>query len=124
MLAAPAALRAKVENARKQVTTGKAETIRHSPRDGLPAASYSPRGAGLVSPRRLLVIPASLISASGDQDHTTWPSALGSLVWQPQRVHRIPLSTLLTMRSAPLIERGVAREKHRLPKNGSDIFLR
>jgi hypothetical protein len=28
------------------------------------------------------------------------------------------------MRSAPLIERGMAREKHEFPKNGSDLFLR
>src|SRR5262245_22674142 len=61
---------------------------------------------------------------AGRQDHTTWPSALGSLVWRPQHVHRIPPSTLLTMRSAPLIERGMRGEKHEFPKNGSTIFSR
>jgi len=79
---------------------------------------------GLLAPVTGSFVTASLISASGDQDHTTWPSALEPLVWRPQHVHRIPHSTLLTMRSAPLIERGMRGEKHGFPKNGRDIFLR
>jgi len=134
MLAAPAALRAKVENARKQVTTGQPKQSGTPCAMVLTAASYSPRGAGLVSPRHRRFQAcrvredrhrqtAGLISASGDQDHTTWPSAFRSLVWRPHRVHRIPPSTLLTMRSAPLIERGMQEQKHKFPKNGRGIFL-
>jgi hypothetical protein len=99
----------------------------------LAAASYSPRGAGLVSPRHVPVSACrsrqgrhrqtgSLISASGDQDHTTWPSALKPLVWRPQHVHRIPLSTLLTMRSAPLASAGYGRETHVSEKRKRNIF--
>ena len=52
MLAAPMArLQQKKQAA---VTTGKAEAIRHSLRDGLAAYTRSPRSAGLVSLRRLL----------------------------------------------------------------------
>ena len=106
MLAAPMA--------RLQQITQAAGTTGQPKHSGTPcatvltAASYSPRGAGLVSPRPPGLLTRGLISASGDQDHTTWPSALASLVWRPKHVHRIPLSTLLTMRSAPLASAGWA----------------
>src|SRR6185312_3928556 len=41
----------------------------------LTAAPRSPRGTGLDSPRHLRAWLADLIPASGDQDHTAWPSA-------------------------------------------------
>jgi hypothetical protein len=45
---------------------------------------------------------ASLISASGDQDHTISPSAPAALVFRRLCVHRIPLPTFVTIgRSAP-----------------------
>jgi hypothetical protein len=38
-----------------------------------------------------------LIPASGNQDHTTWPSATTSHVLQHDRVHRIPRPTPVTI---------------------------
>jgi len=68
------------------VTTGSARTSGIPRATVLTAASRSPWCAGLVSHHRLanpacrapradIAIPQSLIPASGNQDHTTWPSA-------------------------------------------------
>jgi hypothetical protein len=59
---------------RTQATQG-SRNNRHSPRNGVTAYTRSPRSAGLVSLRRLADRPRNLISASGDQDHATSPSA-------------------------------------------------
>ena len=57
------------------VTTGKAGTTGIPCAMVLTAASCSPWSAGLDSLHRLRIITAGLVPASGDQDHTTWPSA-------------------------------------------------
>ena len=56
--------------------------------------------------RQKKISSANLTPASGRQDHTTSPSARASFVFRHHRVHRIPLSTFVTMRNAPLIEAG------------------
>jgi hypothetical protein len=65
-------------------------TIRHSLRDSLRLMPRSPRCTGLCSHRRSSIILASLIPASGDQDHTALSSAFALLVRQRICVHRIP----------------------------------
>jgi hypothetical protein len=72
MLAAPMA-RLQIEK-QAAVTTGKAETTGIPCAMVLTAASCSPWSAGLDSLHRLEIITQDLIPASGDQDHTTWPS--------------------------------------------------
>jgi len=57
--------------------------------------------SGLDSLRRLPVIAAGLIPASGDQDHTTSPSALAALVLRSHCVHRIPRPTFVTIAKRP-----------------------
>jgi hypothetical protein len=52
-----------------------AETIRPSLRDGLAAYTCSPRCTGFLATVARRPSPANLIPASGDQDHTTSPSA-------------------------------------------------
>ena len=91
-----------VKKARKQVTTGQPKQSGTPCAMVLAAASYSPWCTGLDSHHHRRNITAGLISASGDQDHTTWPSAFVLLVWQPNRVHRIPRSTFVTTRT-PLL---------------------
>jgi len=57
------------------VTTGKAETTGIPCAMVLTAAPRSPRGSGLVGPRRLAtIVSRGLSPASGGQDHTAWPS--------------------------------------------------
>ena len=84
-----------------------AETFRHSLRDGFTASFVLSPGTGLSCPRRLQDhYLASLISASGYQDHTTSPSATAPLVL---RHHRRPSHPALHVRddaSAPPDERG------------------
>jgi len=100
-----------------------AATIRHSLRDGLRFMARSPRGAGLVSPRRLGIITQGLTPASGRQDHTLSPSAAGAFVSRTRSVHRIPLPTFVTIgRNAPLIGGGMRTDNHIFLKNGSEIF--
>jgi len=97
----------------------------------LTAASCSPWCAGLVSHHHPLGVSdevrrrhsAGLISASGDRDHTTWPSALTALVSRGQSVHRIPRPTFVTTRTPLRWERD-APTNHILLKNGSTIFSR
>ena len=48
---------------------------RHSPRNGFTAYTWSPRCTGLDGHRRLRIITANLIPASGDRDNTISPSA-------------------------------------------------
>ena len=69
-------------------------------------------------------ILANLTPAKGRQDHTTSPSALTSLVWRHQRVHRIPRSTSVTTRNAPPIEAGWAAIAVQWMQKQSEIFFR
>jgi len=69
-------------------------------------------------------IVANLTPAKGRQDHTTSPSALTSLVWRHQRVHRIPRSTSVTTRNAPPIEAGWAAIAVQWMQKQSEIFFR
>jgi hypothetical protein len=100
---APAASRTKVESTRV-VTTG-TPNLRHSLRNGLWLIPRSPRCTGLCSHRRPPSSLASLISASGDQDHTALPSALVLLVLRNQRVHRIPHPTSVTIAIRPSLRK-------------------
>src|SRR5215813_5120219 len=84
---------------------------RHSLRDGITAYTRSPRSAGLVSLRRPRASsPASLIPASGDQDHATSPSVSAAFVYRSISGHRIPAPRFVTIgRNVPL-HRGGMRE--------------
>jgi hypothetical protein len=65
--------------------------IRPSLHNGFTAYTCSPRRSGFLAPLAREVIElASLASASGGQDHTPSPSAIGE-VSHHLRVHRIPL---------------------------------
>ena len=111
VLGTPAASCAKVESTRV-VTTG---TPKQS---GIPCAMVlttyprSPRSAGLDSLRRLEIITQDLISASGDQDHTTSPSAPATLVLRSHCVHRIPLPTSVTIAKRPSCGCGMGEVIH------------
>ena len=63
---------------------------RHSPRDGLQLIPRSPRRSGFLVTVTCGVFSTSLTPASRRQDHTTSPSASGTLVGSALRVHRIP----------------------------------
>ena len=52
------------------------------------------------------VVSQDLISASGDQDHTTWPSAPASPVLRHKCGHRIPRSTFVTTRTPLFMSAG------------------
>jgi hypothetical protein len=60
---------------RTQANTGTPKSLRHSLRNGLRLTSRSRRSTGLVSLRPPGLLTRGLIPASGDHDHTTWPSA-------------------------------------------------
>src|SRR6202790_5641550 len=70
--------------------TGHTGITRHSPRDGLRLISRSPRCTGSFATVARGVASTNLTPASGCQDHTTSPSASGTLVRSAIRVHRIP----------------------------------
>src|SRR5665213_558039 len=56
----------------------------------LTATARSPWCAGLFGHHRLRFLHADLTPASGCQDHTSFPSASGTVVHGAIRVHRIP----------------------------------
>src|ERR1700754_1981000 len=93
---------------RKQaaLTTGKAGTTGIPCAMVLTAASCSPRSAGLDSLHRPGIITRDLIPASGDQDHTTWPSARmlspARERAEPPHVHRTPPPYVRDDRDTPL----------------------
>src|SRR5580698_5438779 len=65
----------------------------------------------LVSLRPPGLVTRELISASGDQDHATSPSASAAFVLRSNRGHRIPAPRIVTIgRNVPL-HRGGMREK-------------
>jgi hypothetical protein len=90
----------------------------------------SPRSTGLDSLRRLPacrpkadIATTDLIPASGDQDHTPSPSAADiTRRTDATGVHRIPHSTFVTTRNAPLAEAGRHEQDHIFPKNGRGKF--
>jgi hypothetical protein len=105
---------------------------RPSLRDGLRLTPSSPRGPGSfapVTPKARVARSRSLASASGCQDHTAWPSASKLFVRpriardNPDCVHRIPRSTLVTIAKRPLIERGTRGEDTNFGKNEIGIFF-
>jgi hypothetical protein len=66
-------------------------------------------GTGLSCPRRSRDKPATLLPASGRQDHTPLPSAFAPLVSRRIRVHRIP-PRVRDDAYAPLAEAGRREE--------------
>jgi len=69
-------------------------------------------------------IVANLIPASGDQDHTTWPSAVTALVSCRCRVHRIPRPTFVTIAKRPSFRvRNGPIEASDLPDCANKIFF-
>src|SRR5690348_4939793 len=89
----------------------------------LTAAPYSPRGAGLDSPRRKRIGSACLTPASGRQDHTAWPSASGTLVSRAISVHRIPLPTSVTIAKRPSDrDRDAQTQPHSSEKRKKKVF--
>ncbi len=89
--AAPAVSRARVCKRNAHEHTGSAEAIRPSLRNGFTAYNALSPVTGLFCHRRLRIVAANLMPASGHQDHATSPSASGALVHSAVRVHRIPL---------------------------------
>ena len=71
-------------------SSGHTGFTRHSPRNGLRLISRSPRRPGSFATVARGVASTNLTPASGCQDHTTSPSASGTLVRSAIRVHRIP----------------------------------
>jgi hypothetical protein len=65
----PQTLWAEKENAHN--SSGRAENIRHSPRNGFTAYSALSLVSGLFSHHPPGLLTRGLIPASGDQDHTT-----------------------------------------------------
>ena len=91
-------------------------------RSVLTAASRSPWCAGLVSHHHQRGHrPADLISASGDQDHTTSPSAFAAFVNCAESVHRIP-HNVRDDAYAPLCGRDARRRTTDLPDGASEYF--
>ena len=94
----------------------------------LPAQWFSAYVRALPGVRAFLATVASekasadLIPASGDQDHTSSPSASATLVSRDQCVHRIPLPTSVTIAKRPSCGAGCAEIKHIFLKNGNAIF--
>jgi hypothetical protein len=83
---------------------------RHSLRNGVTAYTRPPRCPGFLATVTCRSSPASLIPASGDQDHATSPSASATFVRRSIRVHRIPAPRFVTIgRNVPL-HRGGMRE--------------
>src|SRR5690242_6471380 len=69
---------------------------------GVPGLIASvPPGSRRVGHKADIAMTRGLISASGDQDHTTSPSALVALVLRATCVHRIPLPTSVTIAKRP-----------------------
>jgi hypothetical protein len=65
-----------------------------------------------------------LISASGYQDHTTLPSAVGAFVCRTKSVHRIPHPTFVTIAKRPSYRGGTAQAcRDDLPDGQSGIFF-
>src|SRR6185312_557408 len=71
----PRALRARKVHLRTQATTGQPKQSGTPCASGLRLIARSPRGTGLVSPRRPGLVTRGLTPASGCQDHTPLPSA-------------------------------------------------
>src|SRR6516165_10727761 len=89
--------------------------------------SCSPRRPGFFATviGAMQSIVANLTPALACQDHTTSPSALISLVWRHQRVHRIPHPNVRDDAYAPLSGNGTGRAcRDDLPDGHSEIFLR
>ena len=86
-----------------------AETIRHSLRDGLRLIRALLGVPGLLATVACKSSPASLIPASGDQDHTTSLVRIRAARLRRQHVHRILFPTSATIGQTPLlVEAGCA----------------
>jgi hypothetical protein len=106
-------------------TTGSAQNIRHSLRDGFNAYSALSLGTGLSCSHRPRVHQlARLASASGGQDHTPSQSANATFVQRDIGVHRIPASRVVTIAIRPLHRGGMAGDNHTILKNGIRIFFK
>jgi hypothetical protein len=68
-----------------------------------------PGDRALLSPSLAAIAPANLTSASRCQDHTTSPSAALPLVFRHCYVHRIPVSTSVTIAKRPSRRDGMIR---------------
>ena len=97
---------------------------RHSLRDGFTTYVVLSPGTGLFCPRRSRDHPATLMPASGHQDHTPSPSAPVSLVLRHCRVHRIPLPTSVTTAKRPSCGSGTAGRIHNFCFSEREIFAR
>jgi hypothetical protein len=81
--------------------TGSAEAFRHSLRNGFNAYIVLSSVSRAFLPPSPALLSANLTPASGCQDHTISPSALGAFVKGAIRVHRIP-SRVCDDRETPL----------------------
>jgi hypothetical protein len=90
-LDAPAALCAMLVRAHKRSHHGHTGNTRHSPRNGFNGFLRAlPGDRACLPPSPAESSSADLTPASGCQDHTTSPSASGTLVRRTISVHRIP----------------------------------
>jgi hypothetical protein len=93
---------------------------RHSLRNGLRLIRALLGVPGLLATVAFAKRPGeSLIPASGDQDHTTSPSAPASPVLRHGSVHRIPTPTSVKIASRPSDGIRTRGYNHEIPKNGS-----
>jgi hypothetical protein len=81
---------------------------RHSPRNGLRLIRDLPGVRALIAAVAYQSSSANLIPASGDQDHTTSPSASATFVRRDKSVHRLPAPRVVTIgRNVPLHRGGM-----------------
>ena len=107
---------------RTQATTGQPNQPAF-PAQWFTAYTRSPRGTGLVSPRRLPIITGRLdasVGASGPRDFAV---RRGDARLAHHHVHRIPGPTSVTIAIRPSCGPGTRGDNHNFPKNGSKIFL-
>src|SRR5579863_9919344 len=109
MPVAPAVSRGKNKNHTSVVTTGPDGFNRHSLRNGFNGLLRDlPGDRAFLSPsppRSLLL--KNLTPASRRQDHTTSPSAKGTIRPWCHRVHRIPRPTFVTIAKRPFVWAGM-----------------
>jgi hypothetical protein len=99
-----------------------AETFRPSLREWFTAYNALSSVSGLFSHRPPGLLTRGLIPASGDQDHTSSPYALSSLVQRHQSVHRNPRSTSVTTRTPLRSRRDIRRQSYNSEKWKFNIF--
>src|SRR5215475_7820908 len=107
-------------------TTGVGGVIRPSLRNGFTAYTRSPQEPGFLAPvaRSSLCALDTSVGVSGPRDFAVRISGVRPHDYRARRqhVHRIPLSTFVTIAKRPSGESRTAEDNHIFPKNGIVIF--